>query len=485
MDMYGLLSLYIENPAQYLPLTVKISKFLKLITSKKDTEKLVFSPVDDPFDRVARCVNCELSTSREKYLQKKLENKYAQCCNVFHFVPDPDTRLWPIDMIFTAQLMDNYKEITDFVFENGELLGVDKEEKFFKKFKLLNSITLKSNKLKEFPSSILNAKRLNRLSIQNNPIKNFNSNSRNIFKHLKNLEILELINCPITLSDLGMSDSSSELIKLPETLRLLRMSSLRLNCIPFSLVTCKNSLKELYFIGAKWISVSVSLKEAQINRENLIDILEASNGLNSDQVNKLFDYFDTDKNSTLNGEEITKMNGFLYRKFPRLGDNFSPEEFNDADSNKSNKFIQSYMSIFELKNLVVLDLSYQAIKFLPDQIESLACLEKLYLESCVELQTISSKVTKLTKLNEFNLNDCISLKQPPAEVNFNFFQDNWAFFLFLQFIVFKICRRGFEPIITYLKRLSSGSVKSNRTKLMLVGLGDAGNEEYIYIYILF
>jgi len=414
MDMYAMFWLYIENSTQYFPLSVNISKFLKFISSKKDMEKLVFSPVDDAFD-VARCVNCELSTSRENCLKKKLKNKYAACSNVFHFVPKPNTPLGPADITFTDQFMDNYKEITDLLFENCQLLNLDKEEKFFKKFKLLNSITLKSNKLTEFPSSILSAKRLNRLSIQNNPFKNFNSNSRNLFKHLKHLEILELINCPITLSDLGINDLS-ELIKLPETLRFLRMSGLRLNCIPFSLVTCKDSLKELYFIGAKWISVSGSFKDAQINRENLIDILEVSNGLNSDQVNRLFDYFDTDKNSTLNGEEIIKMNGFLYKKFPRLGDNFSLEEFNNVDSNKNNKFIQSFLSIFEMKNLVILDLSYQAIKFLPDQIESLENLEKLYLECCVELETISSKVTKLKELNEFNLNDCISLKQPPIEV---------------------------------------------------------------------
>jgi len=76
----------------------------------------------------------------------------------------------------------------------------------------------------------------------------------------------------------------------------------------------------------------------------------------------------------------------------------------------------------------------------------------LNLESCILLEKLSSKIGGLNKLTELNLNDCISLKTPPAE----------------------ICRRGFSAIKSYLKRLSSGSVKCNRTKLMFVGLGDAG-----------
>jgi hypothetical protein len=39
-----------------------------------------------------------------------------------------------------------------------------------------------------------------------------------------------------------------------------------------------------------------------------------------------------------------------------------------------------------MKNLVILDLSYQAIKFLPDQIESLENLEKLYLSGVISVR---------------------------------------------------------------------------------------------------
>ena len=413
MDVCAVLSLYIE--IEKLPIVVNINKFLKLIASKKDIEKLAFGPVDDSYDSVARCTNCELSTNREKNLQKKLKNKYALCCNVFHFVPDLDARLQAVDMNFTAQYMDNYKEAIDIVLENTELCNLDRDEKFFKKFKNLTSITLSNNKLKEFPGSILNVKKLKRLSIQNNAIKNFNTTSRTLFKHLKCLDTLELINCPITVQDLGMNESM-DLIKLPDTLKLLRLVSLRLNCLPFSLNTCKGSLTELYFSGARWVNQGVSLKETQISRESLVELLSTI-GLSESEANKIFDYFDADKNSTLNGEEITKVNAFIYKKFPRLGENFTLDEFNNVDANKTNKFIQSYVSIFEMNNLIILDLSFQAIKFLPDQIESLVNLEKLYLECCVELEAISSKVTELKKLKEFNLNDCISLKTPPNEVN--------------------------------------------------------------------
>lgn len=78
-------------------------------------------------------------------------------------------------------------------------------------------------------------------------------------------------------------------------------------------------------------------------------------------------------------------------------------------------------------------------------------LNTLILESCILLSSISPKLANLP-ISQLNLNNCLSLKTPPPEVQ----------------------NRGLNAIMSYLKRLMSGSVLFKRTKLMLVGLGEAG-----------
>jgi leucine-rich repeat kinase 2 len=104
-----------------------------------------------------------------------------------------------------------------------------------------------------------------------------------------------------------------------------------------------------------------------------------------------------------------------------------------------------------LTNLKYLDLSYQSIKQIPDEIENLKHLERLILKSCIFLESISPKLANLN-LSQIDLFNCSSLKTPPRE----------------------ICRRGTFSIMGYLRRLNSGFVQCKRTKLMLVGLGEAG-----------
>ena len=53
---------------------------------------------------------------------------------------------------------------------------------------------------------------------------------------------------------------------------------------------------------------------------------------------------------------------------------------------------------------------------------------------------------------------CPNLKTPPKE----------------------IVEKGKKTVIAYLRRLSQGSVKISRTKLMFVGLGGVGKTRYIY-----
>ena len=107
--------------------------------------------------------------------------------------------------------------------------------------------------------------------------------------------------------------------------------------------------------------------------------------------------------------------------------------------------------MFTLESLTTIDLSFQGITAIPDDVNTLINLSVLILESCVLLASISPKLANLP-ISQLNLSNCVSLKTPPPEVQ----------------------KRGLSAVMSYLKRLMSGSVLFRRTKLMLVGLGEAG-----------
>ena len=107
--------------------------------------------------------------------------------------------------------------------------------------------------------------------------------------------------------------------------------------------------------------------------------------------------------------------------------------------------------------MVSLDLSFQAIRHVPDEIANLKKLKNLTLIYCVLLESISSKLSLLPEISEVNVRDCMSIRTPPPE----------------------ICKRGSVVIIAYLKRLLTGSVLYKRSKLMLVGLGEAGKTSLV------
>lgn len=329
---------------------------------------------------------------------------------------------------------------------NTNLKFESNEEIFPSRNKLLK-IQWENNQLESIPKSIFNLKSLKSLEITNNPIKKLNYDG---LSNMVNLEILEL--CRLNLKE--SFEIKSELKPLPKTVKILILSSLRLDYIPFDLSRNESSLNELVFSGIPWfssdsfININDSFKTPSrrnqagnitINRDVLIEKLNEI--FQKEESIKIFNYFDSSRRGFLNIEELNKLNAFLFKRFPRLGGNSSYLEYGGITE-----------GIFKLSNLRLLNLSYQAIKFIPDQIENLKQLEKLFLSDCILLETISPKLSGLKELKELNLNECISLKTPPPE----------------------IIKRGFPSIISYLKKLSTGSVQCKRTKLMLVGLGEAG-----------
>ena len=59
------------------------------------------------------------------------------------------------------------------------------------------------------------------------------------------------------------------------------------------------------------------------------------------------------------------------------------------------------------------------------------------------------------------IRNCNKLKTPPRE----------------------ICEQGMRVVLAYLKRLSQGSTRCYRTKLMFVGLGGAGKTSYVILAV--
>ena len=208
---------------------------------------------------------------------------------------------------------------------------------------------------------------------------------------------------------------------------------------------------------------------------NKVISMYCPNLLTVEEAKEIFQKFDYDKNEMLDFKELQHFNAFIFQKFPRMtidtelgsfkkGDKQTKKE-NNNDENVAIPTIETehgnlphnldifgnLYRVFKIKTLAYLDLSFQSIKKIPGAVSSLTNLKVLKLKYCVYLEILSSKLG-LLKLNELDLTGCISLKTPPLEIQ----------------------KRGVNSVLAYLNRLTSGSVKCKRTKLMLQGLGGAG-----------
>lgn len=359
MDTFLTLTLLIENPFKCFSRSYLNHKdFSILIDSMKSLNDKEF------YFRDGYCSYCDLSSAREIDLTKKLTNKYSLCCNFFYYIP-PTFGCIKIDETF----IDAFKEIKDLKLQNTQVLF---DQKKFKRLKKLTSLTLDNNSLNSIP---LNAENLEFLSISGNQISNFGSKNKKCFKHLKHLKKLELNLLPLSSQSMSLTNDSFELIILPATLNVLKIKQTKLNCLPFDFKDCVNSIVELVFTGINWLVIDSFNKSFMKNRKALYESFQHI--LTNEEIDTVFNYFDNDNSGFLSVDEISKLNAFIFKKFPRLGDNFTAEDY---DNNKTNKFLNTYLSIFELKNLRLLDLSYQAIQFIPDQIEGLVNLEKLKIQ---------------------------------------------------------------------------------------------------------
>ncbi|XP_052093537.1 uncharacterized protein LOC127729717 [Mytilus californianus] len=166
------------------------------------------------------------------------------------------------------------------------------------------------------------------------------------------------------------------------------------------------------------------------------------NYFNQEKVEELFSKFDLNNNNILDQHELARLNMYLLLNIPRIGlKSLGDKEYGGIPP-----------AIFRLKSLEKLNLSYTAITMVPYQAKHLLKLTSLNLEHCPLLEGISGDVGLLPNLKSIYLNNCPSLETPPQD----------------------IVGRGVDSVKAFLKRIAGGFIECHRTKLMFIGLGQAG-----------
>ena len=350
------------------------------------------------------------------FAEAKLKNKYSKCCSKFGWNPSMDDKgvVGCETFKFSSEFYKNFSRIKYFGVRDSE---IEKENKF-EKFEKLICIELDNNGLKQIPESILKLKSLLNLTIKNNPITTI---EKDAFVALTSLNTLEMENLRLKIND------NENQLTLPTTLQNLIVRNFSAKFMPFSFKNdgTMKSLKSLTFRGVVWIDTTsyAPFKSWMITKENFFNRFEKL--FTNEQLQSIFSYFDVNKDNELDPDEVINFNAFMFKKFERL--------------------IEFPSVIFTLTNLTRLDLSHQALRTVPDEIENLKSLNRFYLTNCILLESISGKVS-LLPLQKLELTGCISLKTPPPE----------------------IVNRGLTSIMSFLKRLLLGKVLCKKTKLMLV-----------------
>ena len=227
-------------------------------------------------------------------------------------------------------------------------LTIKQPEEIFNKLKCLTLIDFSNNNIEEIPDSLLQTNSLLSLTIENNPIKSLKSASFKQLRHLKNLELTNL-----SLNKDRLSLSGAELIVLPSRLESFDFSRMPFDSIPFDFGECKTSLTKLNFSGVQWPLVEeYGGVNAMITHEQIAKAY--CNLMNENELAKVFRYFDTNgaaMKGVLQRKEMLKLAAFVFKRFARLRPTqASPSGVPDV--------------IFELKNLTVLNLSFQVPKHL-------------------------------------------------------------------------------------------------------------------------
>jgi Leucine-rich repeat (LRR) protein len=334
-------------------------------------------------------------------------NKYSRACvNFTAFTPkvqDLHDELdgWKFEL--SAKFTDMYRNLKFFKISRHD---IKIENGCLEQLSDLREIELIKNKLVSIPSSIFKLKTLEIIRIVDNPVQSITA-QKDLFESLSSLKYLELSYLKL---DIKMLEKEAS-IKLPSSLKELHLIGLPVDFMIFDVTKCKQSLTKLTFSGVSWVNIyDYGGNNAILSMEHCMNEMNTKNMIFSKkQITSLIPKFDDNGNGFLETEEVIKLNAYIYKKFLRLGLNLTKEEQNIKSGVP--------LCIFDCVNLVELNLSYQAIRFIPDEIENLKSLKKLNLSNCILLHSVSAKCGNM-ELEELKLDNCMSLKTPPLEVNF-------------------------------------------------------------------
>jgi len=414
-----------------------VKKLTKMIPENMRTSE----EYDFTFSKCLYCQQTNFNSLKNISIEDKLRIKYSSCATKLGISSNDSYKLKSSQAVTLNKQFNNMFPNLKYIGIVNHKVKIENSEQFFLNFNGLLRVDLENNGLKVIPGSLLEMSSLMSLNLRRNPINGFFKDEKSVknpFEKLNKLKVLELEDLSM---DLGKFKSNK--IKLPTTLTTLNLKSFAIDDLPFDFDQCRANMDILTMSGVKWIDLSEYKGwNDMMSMDNLFYFY--LNIIGKEKCIKLFNQFDSNKKGYLNKDDVIQLNSFVFKKFTRLG--------SEAVSGSSG----IPQAIFTLENLTSLDLSFQAIRFIPDEIEKLRHLKSLNVSHCILLESLSHKLSNLD-IKQLNVDRCVSLKTPPQE----------------------ICRRGTVSILAYLKRLNSGSVLCKRTKLMLVGLGEAGKTSLI------
>lgn len=433
-DVYQQLCVYLDETKTVAKVQISINKFLDKIDKSTNTDSYTFTNNG--------CTSCSTALMPEfTDLAQKMNNIYSLSCCSFR-LHRTDALSLTQKLVINAEFIQKYPNLIYLNVENFQV-EFSEDDSIYEGFKCLREIELAKNNLKYLPEKFYNLEKISTIRIEENPIE-YLANPRGVksleevknFMKSSNLVNLILNTVSIKEKDLFGKlpfDHTNDKIIVPKGLQMLALDNVSFGHLLFDLAPAESTLNSLSLTGVSWFNFDINAMVREEQVESLLGL-----HFDVDKVKKIYSYFDSTKRGYLNYEEVRKLNAYIYKMFPRLG--------------KDKVYLGGLPDqIFRCVQLKILDLSYQSITFVPDQIEALVNLKELYLSNCIYLESLSTKIADL-KLSILNLDNCLSLKTPPPE----------------------IVSRGLTAIFTYLKRLSTGSVLCKRTKLLLVGLGEAG-----------
>ncbi|XP_071152762.1 uncharacterized protein [Mytilus edulis] len=284
--------------------------------------------------------------------------------------------------------------------------------------------------LKELPSDVILGPALRIFHIYHIPIKKLNIDWP-VSSLLTSLTLTGLLleEVPVKISNLHRLEELildyNPITSIPEEIgRLKKLKILSMKGIPWIHLQQKSEMSKAMY--TQWYADNSCIR----------------NYFSEEEFVELFSKFDLNNNNILDQHELARLNMYLLLNIPRIGlKSLGDKEYGGIPP-----------AIFRLKSLEQLILSYTAITMVPYQAKNLLELTSLNLGHCPLLEGISGDVGLLPNLKSINLNNCPSLETPPQD----------------------IVGRGVASVKAFLKRIAGGFIECHRTKLMFIGLGQAG-----------